>query len=104
MNAIRMAGHAASARNVAALQRGRVARNRFRGKNWSPALAHISAGFEKLRWILKTFEGWRERAQGGELFFGNIDKFLPVEFGLAGPAAAVTRYRCDKRQPHHSSI
>jgi len=48
--------------------------DRFRAKTGLPLSTYFSG--LKLRWILKNVRGVAERAQGGELLFGNIDTFL----------------------------
>ena len=48
--------------------------DRFRAKTGLPLSTYFSG--LKLRWILKNVRGAAERAQGGELLFGNIDTFL----------------------------
>ncbi len=48
--------------------------DRFRTKTGLPLSTYFSG--LKLRWILKNVRGAAERAQGGELQFGNIDTFL----------------------------
>jgi len=48
--------------------------DRFRGKTGLPLSTYFSG--LKLRWILKNVRGAAERAQAGELLFGNIDTFL----------------------------
>jgi len=48
--------------------------DRFRAKTGLPLSTYFSG--LKLRWILKNVRGAAERAEGGELLFGNIDTFL----------------------------
>jgi len=48
--------------------------DRFRAKTGLPLSTYFSG--LKLRWILKNVRGAAERAQRGELLFGNIDTFL----------------------------
>jgi len=48
--------------------------DRFRAKTGLPLSTYFSG--LKLRWILKNVRGAAERAQAGELLFGNIDTFL----------------------------
>ena len=48
--------------------------DRFRAKTGLPLSTYFSG--LKLRWMLKNVRGAAERAQGGELLFGNIDTFL----------------------------
>jgi len=48
--------------------------DRFRAKTGLPLSTYFSG--LKLRWILKNVHGAAERAQGGELLFGNIDTYL----------------------------
>ncbi len=48
--------------------------DRFRAKTGLPLSTYFSG--LKLRWILKNVRGAAQRAQDGELLFGNIDTFL----------------------------
>lgn len=48
--------------------------DRFRAKTGLPLTTYFSG--LKLRWILDNVRGVRERAEAGELLFGNIDTFL----------------------------
>ena len=48
--------------------------NRFRGQTGLPLSTYFSG--LKLRWILQNVAEARERAEAGELLFGNIDTFL----------------------------
>src|SRR5882762_10240294 len=48
--------------------------DRFRPETGLPLSTYFSS--LKLRWLLENVPGARERAAGGELLFGNIDKFL----------------------------
>jgi glycerol kinase len=48
--------------------------DRFRAKTGLPLSTYFSG--LKLRWILQSFAGAREKAAAGELLFGNIDTFL----------------------------
>jgi glycerol kinase len=48
--------------------------NRFRAQTGLPLSTYFSG--LKLRWILQNVAGARERAEAGELLFGNIDAFL----------------------------
>ncbi|MGZ6640296.1 MAG: glycerol kinase GlpK [Solirubrobacteraceae bacterium] len=45
--------------------------DRFRGKTGLPIATYFSG--PKVRWILENVEGARERAEAGDLVFGNID-------------------------------
>jgi glycerol kinase len=48
--------------------------DRFRAKAGLPLATYFSG--TKARWILKNVDGARERAEAGDLMFGNIDTFL----------------------------
>jgi glycerol kinase len=48
--------------------------DRFRAKTGLPLSTYFSG--LKLRWILRNVAGSKERAEAGELLFGNIDTFL----------------------------
>jgi glycerol kinase len=48
--------------------------DRFRQKTGLPLASYFSG--LKIRWILNNVKGARELAEGGDLFFGNIDSFL----------------------------
>jgi len=48
--------------------------DRFRGKTGLPLSTYFSG--LKIRWILDHVKGVRERAEAGDLLFGNIDTFL----------------------------
>ncbi len=48
--------------------------DRFRGKTGLPLSTYFSA--PKIRWILEHVKGVRERAEAGEVIFGNVDTFL----------------------------
>src|SRR2546427_3581847 len=48
--------------------------DRFRPQTGLPLSTYFSS--LKLRWLLESIPGARERATGGELLFGNIDTFL----------------------------
>jgi glycerol kinase len=48
--------------------------DRFRPKTGLPIATYFSG--PKVRWILDNVEGTRERAEAGELLFGNIDAWL----------------------------
>jgi len=48
--------------------------DRFRAKTGLPLSTYFSG--LKLRWILRNVKGAKERANAGELLFGNIDTFL----------------------------
>ncbi len=48
--------------------------DRFRGKTGLPLATYFSG--LKIRWILNHVSGARERAEAGELLFGNVDTFL----------------------------
>ncbi len=48
--------------------------NRFRPQTGLPLSTYFSS--LKLRWLLENIPGAREKAEGGQLLFGNIDTFL----------------------------
>jgi glycerol kinase len=48
--------------------------DRFRGKTGLPLATYFSG--LKIRWILNHVPGARDRAEAGELLFGNVDTFL----------------------------
>jgi glycerol kinase len=48
--------------------------DRFRGKTGLPLATYFSG--LKIRWILSNVPGVRDRAEAGEIIFGNIDTFL----------------------------
>jgi glycerol kinase len=48
--------------------------DRFRGKTGLPLATYFSG--LKIRWILNNVPGARQRAEAGELLFGNVDTFL----------------------------
>ncbi len=48
--------------------------DRFRDKSGLPLATYFSG--PKVRWILENVEGARERAEAGDLIFGNIDAWL----------------------------
>ena len=48
--------------------------DRFRAKTGLPLATYFSG--LKIRWMLKNLTGARERAEAGELLFGNVDTFL----------------------------
>jgi glycerol kinase len=48
--------------------------DRFRDKSGLPLATYFSA--PKVRWILENVEGARDRADAGDLIFGNIDSWL----------------------------
>jgi glycerol kinase len=48
--------------------------DRFRDKSGLPLATYFSG--PKVRWILENVEGAREKAQAGDLVFGNIDSWL----------------------------
>ncbi len=48
--------------------------DRFREKTGLPLTTYFSG--LKIRWILDNVKGVRERAEAGDIFFGNIDSFL----------------------------
>ena len=52
----------------------RGGQDRFRGKTGLPLATYFSG--LKILWILNHVPGARERAEGGELLFGNVDTFL----------------------------
>ena len=56
--------------------------DRFRAKTGLPIATYFSG--PKIRWILDNVEGTRERAENGELLFGNIDTW--VIWNLTGGA------------------
>src|SRR5580658_5914875 len=58
--------------------------NRFREKTGLPLATYFSA--LKIRWILENVSGARDRAEAGELLFGNVDTFLLWQLtgGVAG--------------------
>ena len=60
--------------------------DRFRAKTGLPVSTYFSA--LKIRWMLDHVPGVRERAQAGELCFGNIDTFLL--WNLTGGAVHAT--------------
>jgi glycerol kinase len=57
--------------------------NRYRPKTGLPLSTYFSA--LKIRWLLQNVAGLRERAEAGEILFGNIDTFLVWK--LTGGAA-----------------
>jgi len=48
--------------------------NRLRGKTGLPLATYFSG--LKIRWLLENIPGLREKAESGEILFGNIDTFL----------------------------
>lgn len=60
--------------------------DRFRAKTGLPLATYFSG--PKLKWILDHVDGAREKAQNGELLFGNIDTWLI--WNLTGRQAHVT--------------
>src|SRR6202795_5218402 len=48
--------------------------DRFRAKTGLPLATYFSG--LKIRWLLKNIVGLRERAEAGEILFGNVDTFL----------------------------
>jgi glycerol kinase len=64
----------------------RGGQNRFRAQTGLPLSTYFSG--LKLRWILRNVAGARERAEAGELLFGNIDAFLVWNL-TGGPTSEV---------------
>ena len=61
--------------------------DRFRAKTGLPLATYFSG--LKIRWILDNVPGVRERAEAGEVLFGNIDSYLLWNL-TGGRAAAFT--------------
>jgi glycerol kinase len=57
--------------------------DRYRAKTGLPLATYFSA--LKIRWLLNNFAGLREKAEAGEILFGNMDSFLVWK--LTGGAA-----------------
>lgn len=57
--------------------------DRYRAKTGLPLSTYFSA--LKIRWLLQNVAGLRERAEAGEILFGNVDTFLVWK--LTGGAA-----------------
>ncbi len=70
--------------------------DRFR-KNTGLPLATYFSGL-KIRWILNNVTGVRERAEAGEVLFGNVDTYLVWRL-TGGPSGRHPRHRRDKRKP-----
>ncbi len=51
-----------------------VGQDRFHAKTGLPLATYFSG--PKIRWVLDNVEGVRERAENGELLFGNVDSWL----------------------------
>jgi glycerol kinase len=58
--------------------------DRYRAKTGLPLATYFSG--LKIRWLLKNIVGLRERAEAGEILFGNVDTFLVWKLtgGLSG--------------------
>ena len=66
--------------------------DRFRAQTGLPLATYFSA--LKIRWLLDHVPGARQKAEAGEVLFGNIDSFLL--WRLTGTA----HHRLHQRQPH----
>ncbi len=58
--------------------------DRYRARTGLPLSTYFSA--LKIRWLLRNIAGLREKAEAGEIFFGNVDTFLAWKLtgGTAG--------------------
>jgi glycerol kinase len=60
--------------------------DRFRAKTGLPLSTYFSG--LKIRWMLETISGLRQKAEAGEILFGNVDTFLTWNL-TGGPAGGV---------------
>ena len=71
--------------------------DRFRAKSGLPLATYFSG--PKVRWILDNVDGAREKAEAGDLVFGNMDTWLSVE-PHRRRRRRPAHHRRDQRQPH----
>ena len=70
---------------------------RFQEKVGLPLATYFSG--PKVRWILDNVDGARDRAEAGDLAFGNMDTWLHLE-PHRRHRRRPAHHRCDERQPH----
>ena len=70
--------------------------DRFRAKVGLPLATYFSG--PKVRWILDNVDGAREKAEAGDLIFGNMDTWLHLEPHRRRQRRAA-HHRRDERQP-----
>ena len=71
--------------------------DRFRAKSGLPLATYFSG--PKVRWILDNVDGAREKAEAGDLVFGNMDTWLIWNL-TGGRRRGSAHHRRDQRQPH----